>query len=165
MYFQCQIKTIALCGLLLANVNKYLQSNWENTETVRKVVQYLKWKATYTNFTKLFKGLIMIVESVWNTRKLQKKPASGDFSKRCSKISIKCTGGHPCWSVISIKLLCNFIEIALPHEFSTVNFLDIFRTAFYNNTFGGLLLKLKCLKVNFTLIHEIWLLLINYNFL
>ena len=42
----------------------------------------------------------------------------------CSKF----TGKHPCQSVISIKLLCNFIEITLRHGCSTVNLLHIFRT-------------------------------------
>ena len=32
---------------------------------------------------------------------------------RFLKIGIKFTGEHPCRSVISIKSLCNFIEIAL----------------------------------------------------
>ena len=67
-----------------------------------------------------------------------------DVLKICSKF----TGEHPCRSVISIKLLCNFIEIALRHGCSPVNLLHIFRTPFPKNTSGGLLLqpyKLKCL--------------------
>ena len=46
------------------------------------------------------------------------------------KICIKFTGEHPCRSLISIKLLCNFIEIALQHGCSPVNLLHIFRTIF-----------------------------------
>ena len=46
------------------------------------------------------------------------------------KICGKFTGEHPCRSVISIKLLSNFIEIALRHGRSPVNLLHIFRTAF-----------------------------------
>ena len=42
--------------------------------------------------------------------------------KTCSKF----TGEHPCRSAISIK----FIEMALLHGCSPVNFLHIFRTAF-----------------------------------
>ena len=56
------------------------------------------------------------------------------------KICNKFTGEHPCRSVISIKLLCNFIEIALRHGCSPVNLLHIFRTPFSKNTFGWLLL-------------------------
>ena len=37
----------------------------------------------------------------------------------------------------------NFIEIELPHGCSTVNLPHIFRTPFYKNTPGGLLLKMK----------------------
>ena len=35
---------------------------------------------------------------------------------------------HPSRSVISVKLLCNFIEITLLHGCSPVNLLHIFRT-------------------------------------
>ena len=55
----------------------------------------------------------------------------------CSKF----IGEHQCWSVISIKLQSNFIEIALRHGCSPVNLLHIFRTPFPQNTSGGLLLK------------------------
>ena len=47
------------------------------------------------------------------------------------KICSEFTGEHPCQSVISIKLLCNFIEITLKHGYSPANLLHIFRTAFY----------------------------------
>ena len=43
-------------------------------------------------------------------------------------------------SAISIKLLCNFIEITLQHGCSPVNLLHIFRTPFLKNTSGRLLL-------------------------
>ena len=47
---------------------------------------------------------------------------------------------NPCRSVISINLLCNFIEITLRHGCTHVNLLHIFRTPFYKNTCGWLLL-------------------------
>ena len=40
--------------------------------------------------------------------------------KGALKIYSKSTGEHPCRSLISIKLLCNFIEIALQHGCSSV---------------------------------------------
>ena len=46
------------------------------------------------------------------------------------KICSKFTGEHACRSVISIKPLCNFIEIALLHSCSPVNLTHIFRTVF-----------------------------------
>ena len=58
------------------------------------------------------------------------------------KICSKFTGEHSCRSVISIKLLCNIIEIALRHGCSPVNLLHIFRTPFTKNTSGWLLLYL-----------------------
>ena len=50
------------------------------------------------------------------------------------KICSRFTGEHPCRSVISIKLLCNPVEIALQHGCSPVNLLHIFRTPFLKNT-------------------------------
>ena len=64
------------------------------------------------------------------------------FEKGVLKICSKFTGEHPCRSVISIKLLCNFIEIILLHGFCPVNLLHIFRTPFPRNTSGWLLLHL-----------------------
>ena len=59
-----------------------------------------------------------------------------DVLKTCSKFA----GEHPCRSAISIKLQSNFIEIALQHGCSLVNFLHIFRTSFPRSTYGWLLL-------------------------
>ena len=55
-------------------------------------------------------------------------------------MSSKFTGGHPCKSVISIKLLCNLIEIAVWHGCSPVNMHYIFGIPFYKNADGWLLL-------------------------
>ena len=55
------------------------------------------------------------------------------------KIGSKFTGEHSCQSAISIKLLCNFIEIKLRHGCSPVNLLHITRTPFLKNTSGRLL--------------------------
>ena len=57
------------------------------------------------------------------------------LGKGVLKICSKFTGEHPCRNAISIKLLCNFIEIALRH----VNLLHIFRTPFPKNTSERLL--------------------------
>ena len=66
--------------------------------------------------------------SIWEKWKRQKQPPRGGW------------GEHPCRSVISIKLLCNFSEITFRHGCSSVNLLHIFRTPFLKNTSGGLLL-------------------------
>ena len=57
------------------------------------------------------------------------------------KIRSKFTGENTCRNAISIKLLCNFIELALRHGCSPVNFLHIFRTSFPKNTSGRQLLE------------------------
>ena len=71
---------------------------------------------------------------VWEPRcfKLQKRPSRGAV-----------IGEHPYRSEISIKLLCNFIEVILRHGCSPVNLLYIFKTPFLKNTPGRLLLKLR----------------------
>ena len=68
------------------------------------------------------------------------------------KICSKFTEEHSCRSVISIKLL--FIDITLWHGYSPVNLLHIFRTPFYKNTSGQLLLKLQH-KLNYSWLY--WL--------
>ena len=65
------------------------------------------------------------------------------LGKGVLKIYNKCTGEHPSQSEISIKLICNFIEIALRHGCAPVNLLHIFWTPFYKNTYGGLLLDFQ----------------------
>ena len=46
------------------------------------------------------------------------------------KICSRFTGERPCRRLISIKLLCSFIEITLQHGCSPVNLQHIFRTPF-----------------------------------
>ena len=61
------------------------------------------------------------------------------LGKGVLKICSKFTEEHPFWSVTSIRLLCNFIEITLRHGCSSVSLLHIFRTPFPKNTSGQLL--------------------------
>ena len=59
-----------------------------------------------------------------------------DVLKKYSKF----TGEPLCWSVILMKLLCNFFKITLRHGCSLVNLLHIFRTPFPKNTSVRLIL-------------------------
>ena len=62
---------------------------------------------------------------------------------------IYAAGEHPCRSMISIKLICNFIEITLWHGYCHVNLLYTFRTPFPTSTSGDLILNKKNLfKIN-----------------
>ena len=63
------------------------------------------------------------------------------LGKGILKIYSKFTGEHTCRSVISINLLCNFIEIAFRHGCSPVNLRHVFRAPFSENSSGWLLLK------------------------
>ena len=68
--------------------------------------------------------------------------------KICSKFLVE----YPCQSAISIKLLCNFIGIALRHECSPESLLHIFRTPFPRNTYGRLLLESFCIFFPYALV-------------
>ena len=59
------------------------------------------------------------------------------------KICNKFTREHSYQNVISVKLLCNFIEITLWHGYSPVNLLPIFNTPFYKNTYGWVLQRVR----------------------
>ena len=61
----------------------------------------------------------------------------------CSKF----TGEYLCQSMISLKLLRNFAEIAIRYRCSPGNLLHIFRTFFYKDTYGGLLLNKAIIKM------------------
>ena len=67
-------------------------------------------------------------------------PTEVFFGKGVLEMCSRFTGENPFKNVISIKLLCKFIEATLRHGCSPVNLLHIFRTPFYKNTSGGLLL-------------------------
>ena len=76
--------------------------------------------------------------------KIQKQPFRVEvfLRKGVLKICSKFTGEYLFRSLISIKLLCNFIKITLQHGYSPVSLLHIFRAPFYKNTPWGLLLKI-----------------------
>ena len=76
------------------------------------------------------------------SRTFRSNPPQAFLEKDVLKICSKFTGERSCQSVISIKLLWNFIEITLWHGCSPVNLLHIFRTFFPKITSGGLLLYL-----------------------
>ena len=63
------------------------------------------------------------------------------LGKGVLKICRKFTGEHPCRIAISIKLLCNFIEITLWHGCCPLHLLHIFKTPFLKNNSEWLLLE------------------------
>ena len=77
-----------------------------------------------------------VTVNVWGS-----SPPEEFLEKGVLKICSKFTGEHQCQSMISIKLLCSFIEITLCHGYSPVNLLHIFSTFFIKKTSGKLLLK------------------------
>ena len=71
---------------------------------------------TFCRFRNTFQCLLLRI-----FMRLQNQDYLGTFSSN-SKIF------HPCRSVVSVRLFCNFIEIALRHGCSPVNLLHVFRT-------------------------------------
>ena len=96
----------------------------------------------WTNVYKI--NLFIQTFECWRDSNVQKSRTSHPevfLRKDVPKIYSKFTGEHPCRSMISIKLLCNSIEITLRHGRSPVNILHIFRTPFRENTWRWLLLE------------------------
>ena len=62
------------------------------------------------------------------------------LGKGVLKICSKFTREHQSRSAISMKLLCNFIEITLRHGCSPLDLMHIFRTLFYKSSSSGLFL-------------------------
>ena len=118
----------------------FLEISQESQENSCARVSFLiKLQAEACNFIK--KETLAQVFPV-NFAKFRSSHLEVFSEKGVLKICSKFMGEHPCRCVISIKLLYNFIELALRHRFSPVNFLHIFRTPFPKNTSGRLLLKL-----------------------
>ena len=93
---------------------------------------FCKWNLNW----EYFKGDIL-------KKSLSLDATSIDFlTKRCSKNMQQIYWRTPCWSVISIKLQNNFIEISFWHRCLPVNLLHIFRIPFPKNNSGQLLLYL-----------------------
>ena len=76
-----------------------------------------------------------------NSGSIRSSPSEVFLGKGVPKICSKLTREYPCRSVILTKLQSNFIEITFRHGFSPLNLIHIFRTLFYRNTCGGVLLK------------------------
>ena len=95
---------------------------------------------------------------------IQKQPSKGALWKRYSESMQQIYRRTRCRSVISIKLLCNFIEITFRHGCFPINLLHIFRTSFPKNTSKQLLLHMLKLLGNllrikppiFWCFHGIW---------
>ena len=108
------------------------KENYCNTTVLKNAYnQYSKFDA-YIQYSKL-----------WISRSSHPEVS---LEKGVLKICSKFIGELPCWSVISVKLLCNFIEITLRYGCSPVDLLHIFRTPFPKNTSDGLFLIFHIFK-------------------
>ena len=110
-------------------------------EKKRKGIQKINWlmhpvKLIYINNT-VFEKHVLSENTFWYCI-----VSDESLLKSLNKLNLfkKKSGEHSCQSVISIKLLCNFIEITLRDGCSPVNLMHIFRTHFPKNTCGRQLL-------------------------
>ena len=124
----------------------YQSASYTEYSLVNSVCSFVNIAVTVAIF-EIIEILIFVVnKSVCNANntfwihKARGSPLEVFLGKGVQKICSKFTGENPCRSVISKKLLSNFIEITPRHECSPVNLLNIFRTPFYKNTSGGVLL-------------------------
>ena len=116
-----------------------------NVATVKVDLKLCNLKPCHANLIVVLYNILKTHKerrSFWTTGSCRSSSPEVFLGKSVLKICSKFTGGYPCRGVISIQLLCNFMEITLRHGCSPVNLLHIFRTTFPKNTSGGLLLKL-----------------------
>ena len=115
----------------------FLKINWNlHPAALKRQLNYLKCFVTMSLWQSNNLGIILCYQS---------------FLLHC--LSLTCWSLLPflesIWISILIKLLCNFIKIALRHECSPVNFLHVFRTPFPSNTSGWLLLDTQLQEICF----------------
>ena len=109
--------------------------NYTSNHEIRVIVKEVLFLFTFIKGLSLKPDLIYVsIIKIWKQLLWQSYQIKGEYRSSCPevflgkgvlKICSNFTGEHPCWSLISIKLLCNFIEITLRHGYSSVNLLHI----------------------------------------
>ena len=100
----------------------------------------LAWKAhLYFRISITVEEFTQVFSCFWDSKLNISSPAEVFLGKVDLKICSEFTGEHPCWSVISIKLLCRCIKTKLRHGCSPIDLLHIFRAPLPKNTSRGLL--------------------------
>ena len=122
------------CGTwVIWNYKNHKIINWNSK------IHFLS-KGNFQNYNEHFKKKSLFLRYNKGDSKSRTSHPEAFLVKRVLEICSKFTGEHPCWSVISINLLCDFIEITLKYWCSSVNLLQIFRAPFSKNISGELLL-------------------------
>ena len=99
---------------------------------IRKILNYLEVSPIIFTIKNLVKSSKLFLLSPCCCMEETKNKSSHPevfLGKVVLKLCSKFTGEHPCQSAISVKLLCNFIEITLQHGRSPVNIESLFLRA------------------------------------
>ena len=126
---------------------KYLVSCFKNVQACKICIDLLSEPTYFSKHTKVDSDRVLLTVvgriAFLKFEIVRSSRPEVFLGKGILKIYSKFTGEHPYWSVISIKLQSNFIEITLWHGCSPVNYLHIFRTPFLKNISGWLLLECR----------------------
>ena len=109
------------------------------SDTLKNVYLYLHMLTLY--------NIYHMIYNIANINTFQKESSIGILIKKCSENMEQIYRRTRCRSVISIKLLYNFIEIPLRHGSSQVDFLHVVKTPSYKSIYRGLLLTRRVLAV------------------
>ena len=138
MVFNAIKNKAAMFGNPKLNHLIYSLGLWEACYIYLFLVQFCIISSLLKSFVLLINFSFLIFWLIWATKMHPyRSNHPGVFLETgVLKIYSKITGEYLCQSAISIKLLCNFIEIILRHGCSPVKMMHIFRTPFLKNAFS-----------------------------
>ena len=123
IYWHCMLTFYyAQLNLVLKSLNVFftLALNFTFFWNIRKILNYLELSPiifTIKNLVKVSKLFLLSPCCCMEETKNKSSHPEVFLGKVVLKLCSKFTGEHPCQSAISVKLLCNFIEITLQHGF------------------------------------------------
>ena len=141
--YSCRIQLCKLVSILFYDELSSIQSQTYSSFTLQQYFPSSGQLRTDSIFCIFLYGFIFLLYNITVHYQSSSRSSHPDsfLGKGVLEICCNLAGENPCRSVISIKLLCNFIKITLRHGCSHLNLLHIFRTPFHKNTFEWLLLK------------------------
>ena len=118
------------------NIQKDNYKRWSKVKNVQTYSTFRN-KQIYESINQSINQSIKLLLYLQKRWKYRSSHPEVFLEKDVLKICSKFTWEHLCWSAISVKLVCNFIEITFQHGCSPVNLLHIFRAPFLGTPLGG----------------------------